>query len=275
LEGLSNFILVAVTFAYLGASVLYLCMWAMKRDFFGVTAGVVTWLALAAHTVAIVLRWVASYQMGIGHAPFSNLFESLVFFGWTLALIYLIIELRTKMRTIGVFAVPLAFFAMLYALTLDPAIKPLLPALKSNWLIAHVITCFLGYAAFGVSAALAVMYLVTGQPKSPSTPRAATLDDLIYQTVVVGFILLTAGIVTGSIWANSAWGTYWSWDPKETWSLITWLVYAAMLHSRYMRGWQGRRLALFSLLGFTCVLFTYFGVNLLLSGLHSYATGKS
>ena len=97
------------------------------------------------------------------------------------------------------------------------------------------------------------------------------LDELIYQTVVVGFILLTAGIVTGAIWANSAWGTYWSWDPKETWSLITWLVYAALLHSRFMRGWRGRRVATFSLIGFACVLFTYFGVNLLLAGLHSYA----
>jgi cytochrome c-type biogenesis protein CcsB len=275
LEALSNLLLVAVTFAYLAASVLYLCLWAIKRPAFGRAASVLTWAALAAHTAAIVLRWLASYELGMGHAPFSNLFESLVFFGWTLALIYLVIEWRTGLQTIGVFAMPLAFFAMLYALSLDPAIKPLVPALKSNWLIAHVITCFLGYAAFGVSAALSVMYLVTGQERVPASDRAVTLDDLIYQTVVVGFILLTAGIVTGSIWANSAWGTYWSWDPKETWSLITWLVYAAMLHSRFMRGWQGRRLAWFSLVGFACVLFTYFGVNFLLSGLHSYATGKA
>jgi cytochrome c-type biogenesis protein CcsB len=274
MEALSNQILVAVTFAFLGASVLYLCHWAFKSKVFGWAASGVTWACLAALTLAIILRWVASHQMGIGHAPFSNLFESLVFFSWTIAVIYLIIESTTWMRVIGAFAVPLAFLSMLYALTLDPGIKPLLPALKSNWLIAHVITCFLGYAGFAVSAALGAMYLATGLSKDPASPRALVLDNLIYQTVVVGFILLTAGIVTGSIWANSAWGTYWSWDPKETWSLITWLVYASLLHSRFMRGWQGKRMAVFSLVGFACVLFTYFGVNLLLSGLHSYATGK-
>ena len=273
MEALSNVILTAVTFAYLLASVLYLCHWVMKRQLFGRAGGLLVWLALAAHTTAIILRWVASHQMGIGHAPFSNLFESLVFFGWTLALLYMILELRTGLKTVGALAVPLAFFSMLYALRLDPGIKPLLPALKSNWLIAHVITCFLGYAGFGVSCAASAVYLLSGQTKDADSHRALVLDDIIYQTVVVGFILLTAGIVTGAIWANSAWGTYWSWDPKETWSLITWLVYAALLHSRFMRGWQGKRIAVFSLVGFGCVLFTYFGVNLLLSGLHSYATG--
>ncbi len=271
MEALSNQMLTAVTFAYLLASVLYLVTWVMKLRPASLAATGLTWLALLVQTAAIIMRWVASHQMGIGHAPFSNLFESLVFFAWTLALIYLLIEWRTGLKILGAFAVPLAFFGMLYALRLDPTIKPLLPALKSNWLIAHVITCFLGYASFGVSAAVSLLYLVSKQNTDPNGPRALLLDDLIYQTVVVGFILLTAGIVTGSIWANSAWGTYWSWDPKETWSLITWLVYASLLHSRFIRGWQGKRLAVFSLVGFCCVLFTYFGVNLLLSGLHSYA----
>ena len=273
MEALSNTLALAVTFAYLGVSVLYLAGWVIKRaSILGRAAFLGLCVALVVHTASIVLRWLASYQLEIGHAPFSNLFESLIFFGWTLALIYLIIEIKTKDKRIGAFALPLAFFALLYALKLDPGIKPLLPALKSNWLIAHVITCFLGYAGFGVSAALSVMYLATGKRQDPQGHKSLLLDDLIYQTVVVGFILLTAGIVTGSIWANSAWGTYWSWDPKETWSLITWLVYAALLHSRYLRGWQGQRIALFSLLGFICVLFTYFGVNLLQSGLHSYGS---
>ncbi|MCB2185916.1 MAG: cytochrome c biogenesis protein CcsA [Deltaproteobacteria bacterium] len=271
MEAVSNAILVWVTFAYLAASVLYLCQVILKRDFFGKTASLVTWLALAAHTTSFIMRWIAMNQLGYGHAPFSNLFESLVFFGWTLALLYLILELRTGLRTIGAFALPLVFFVMLYAIKQDGAIKPLMPALQSNWLIAHVITCFLGYAGFGISAALSLMYLVAGHEKK-DTARSRLLDDLIYKMVVLGFILLTAGIVTGSIWANSAWGTYWSWDPKETWSLITWLVYAALLHSRYMRGWQGNRIAWFSLLGFGCVLFTYFGVTYLLTGMHSYAT---
>ena len=103
-------------------------------------------------------------------------------------------------------------------------------------------------------------------------PNTAIIDELSYQMVVIGFLMLTLGIITGSVWANSAWGSYWSWDPKETWSLITWLVYAALLHSRLMRGWKGKKLAILSIIGFISVLFTYFGVNYILAGLHSYAT---
>lgn len=269
---LSNQLTTYVTFAYLAATVLYLIYAITKAKGAALAASWLTWLVLAVHTATIIMRWVGSYEMGVGHAPFSNLFESLVFFGWTLALLYLIMEFKTKMYIVGAYALALVFVTMLYALVQDPTIKPLLPALKSNWLIAHVITCFLGYAGFGLSAVLGLLYVFTGQGRDPSSKRAVTLDNLIYQTVALGFIMLTAGIITGSVWANSAWGTYWSWDPKETWSLITWLVYAAMLHSRYMRGWQGTKLAVFAIAGFACVLFTYFGVNLLLSGLHSYAS---
>jgi cytochrome c-type biogenesis protein CcsB len=239
-------------------------------------------MILGLHTGAIIVRWVESYQLGIGHAPLSNLYESLIFFAWTIALIYVWIERRTGSKTIGVFAMPFAFLAMAYASfspNMNDRIQPLLPALQSNWLIAHVITCFLGYAAFTVSCSLSIMFLL----KKPKTklkkeeqglpayfPEIAVLDDLIYQTIIIGFLLLTLGIATGSIWAHSAWGTYWSWDPKETWSLITWLVYAALLHARMMKGWHGTRIAWLSIIGFACVLFTYFGVNFILSGLHSY-----
>ena len=264
-----------VMFAYMAASVLYLCYWVFKKDAIGTAASWLSWAVFGAHTAMIILRWIGSYELGHGHAPFSNLFESLVFFSWTIALVYLLLEWKTRIKAIGAFALPLAFFALAYCAleNLDPQIKPLLPALKSNWLIAHVITCFLGYAGFGVSCALSIMYLFTKQGAIPESPKAMLLDELIYQTVVIGFILLTAGIVTGAIWADSAWGRYWGWDPKETWSLITWFVYAAFLHSRYMRGWQGKRLAVFSIIGFACVIFTFLGVNLLLAGLHSYGSG--
>lgn len=274
----SSLLLSWVTFVYGLAACMYTAAWIFKKPGGARLGWWLTVIAVLGNAGGFVLRWVESYRLGIGHAPLSNMYESLVFFALTVGVIYLFVENRYQRPIVGVVATPMAFLAMAYA-SLSPNIndhiQPLVPALKSNWLIAHVITCFLGYAGFGVSAALSLMYLVTRQSKDPDTPRSFTLDNLIYQTVVVGFILLTAGIVTGSIWANSAWGTYWSWDPKETWSLITWLVYAAMLHSRFMRGWQGRRLAWFSLVGFACVLFTYFGVNMLLSGLHSYATGKS
>jgi cytochrome c-type biogenesis protein CcsB len=161
-------------------------------------------------------------------------------------------------------------------------IKPLIPALQSNWLIAHVITCFIGYAAFAVASGLGIMYLLKdfhesrGGAKSDRNSLLATLpelkviDDITHKTIVFGFLWLSAGIITGAIWANSAWGTYWSWDPKETWSLITWFIYAAALHARFTRGWGGRRIAWLAIIGFLSVVFTYYGVNYLLSGLHSY-----
>jgi cytochrome c-type biogenesis protein CcsB len=153
----------------------------------------------------------------------------------------------------------------------------LIPALKSNWLIAHVITCFLGYAAFAVAFGVSIMYLIKSKAKPASKkgvavhiPSSGLLDELTHQLVMFGFLFLTIGIITGAVWAKQAWTRYWSWDPKETWSLITWLIYAALLHFRMMRGWRGKRIAVISIVGFAAVLFTYFGVNFLLAGLHSY-----
>jgi cytochrome c-type biogenesis protein CcsB len=159
-------------------------------------------------------------------------------------------------------------------------IQPLLPALKSNWLIAHVVTCFIGYAAFAVSFGISILYITRESKRDISggahslLPDLRQLDEINYQMVLFGFLWLSLGIITGSVWADLAWGAYWSWDPKETWSLITWLIYAALLHARTMKGWRGNRVAWLSIIGFGCVLFTYFGVNFLLGGLHSYANTK-
>jgi len=270
----SSQLLGVVTFIYLFAALAYVAFHVFQRRFFGPAAAALTLAALVLHTGAILWRWLASYQLGYGHAPFSNLYESLIFFSWTVALLYLIVERRARTYAAGAFIVPLAFLGMVYAGLQPKEIQPLLPALKSNWLIAHVITCFLGYASFALSAGLAAMFLLLHlRPKAGRAgwlPQPAVLDRLIYQTIVFGFILLAAGIVTGSVWAQTAWGRYWSWDPKETWSLVTWLVYAVVLHARMVKGWSGTRVAVLSLVGFGCVLFTYFGVNLLLSGLHVY-----
>jgi cytochrome c-type biogenesis protein CcsB len=154
--------------------------------------------------------------------------------------------------------------------------QPLVPALQSNWLTYHVVTCFLAYAAFAVACGVSIMYLVKeGRDEGGSGgqglfPAAAVLDELNYRAIMIGFPFLTLGIVTGAAWAHYAWGTYWSWDPKETWSLIVWFIYAAFLHARLTRGWAGRRAAWLSVLGFVATLFCYLGVNLLLPGLHSY-----
>jgi cytochrome c-type biogenesis protein CcsB len=276
----SSLILSYTTFVFFGAFMAYLLGMVMNRAFFSRLGTYLSLLGFTAQTLAIILRWVESYELGIGHAPLSNLYESLVFFSWTLMLLYLILEWRTKNRTIGTFVTPLAFLAMAYASfspNISSQIQPLIPALKSNWLISHVITCFFGYAAFALSFGISIMYLLKRLDAEEKNnlflrliPSTAILDDLNYQMIVIGFLMLTLGIITGSVWAHSAWGTYWSWDPKETWSLITWLVYASVIHTRLVRGWKGKKIAILSIVGFACVLFTYFGVNYL-SGLHSYA----
>jgi cytochrome c-type biogenesis protein CcsB len=278
---LNSVILGYITFVYFGGFILYLLMMVMGKAFFGRLATIITGAGFAAHSFGIVLRWIESYGLGVGHAPFSNMYESLIFFAWTIILLYLLMEWRTKSRTVGVFVTPLAFLAMAYAAfnpRINSQIQPLIPALQSNWLIAHVITCFFGYASCAISFGLSFMFLLKrshvqdkGNVFLRLIPRQDILDDLNYQMVIIGFLMLTLGIITGSVWAHSAWGSYWTWDPKETWSLITWLVYACVLHSRMVRGWRGKRIAILSLIGFTCVLFTYFGVNYL-AGLHSYAT---
>lgn len=274
----SSLTLSITTFIYGFSAFLYLVGFVFRRQTPGVLGTWVALLGLIGNTAGIVMRWVESYRMGIGHAPLSNLYESLVFFAWTITLLYLFIERRYENRVIGAFTMPLAFMAMAYA-SLSPnisdRIQPLLPALKSNWLIAHVITCFIGYAAFAVAFGLSIMYLIRQrEPDQKGSlldrfPKPNVIDDLTHQMIMFGFLFLSVGIISGAVWANSAWGRYWGWDPKETWSLITWFIYATLLHAKLMRGWHGRRIAYLSVIGFAAVLFTYFGVNLL-PGLHSY-----
>ena len=241
------------------------------------TTGIVT-LGLVLHSIGLVLRWMETHQTGYGYVPLSNMYESLIFFSWTIVLIYLLIELKYKQKIIGAFVMPFAFLAI--ALTsiipsISPRITPLVPALQSNWLTIHVTTCFFGYAAFAVSFGISILYLIRerGEKRDRWTwlPAADVLDEINYKSIVIGFPMLTLGIVTGAAWANYAWGTYWSWDPKETWSLITWFVYAAFLHARLTRDWRGKKAAVLSIFGFVAVMITYFGVNYLISGLHSYA----
>ncbi len=276
----SSIILSIITFVYGLAAFFYIAHWVFRKD---VLAKLATWTAfigVIGNTVGIILRWVESYQLGIGHAQLSNLYESLIFFSWTIVVVYLIIERKHKSRIIGAFTIPLAFLAMAYA-SMSPnisnQIQPLLPALKSNWLIAHVIACFIGYASFAIAFGISWMYLFKQRDTGGESrllahfPKHNILDELNHQLVMFGFLFLTTGIITGAVWANSAWGRYWGWDPKETWSLITWFIYATLLHARLMRGWHGKRIAYLSIIGFAAVLFTYFGVNYL-PGLHSYGS---
>lgn len=281
----SSTLLGITTFTYLFSTIIYAIIFIFKLKQLGKVATIFTAIALLIQTIGLGLRWHESYQLGIGHAPLTNMYESVVFFAWTIIALYLVIEWKFQTKVIGAFAVPFAFLAMAYAsmsTDITKNISPLVPALQSNWLIAHVITCFIGYAAFAVAAGLGIMYLLknlrdTDKDANDTSllstlPALKVIDDITHKTMVFGFLWLTAGIITGAIWANSAWGTYWSWDPKETWSLITWFVYAITLHARYTRGWGGTRIAWLSIVGFISVIFTYYGVNFLLSGLHSYGS---
>jgi cytochrome c-type biogenesis protein CcsB len=239
-----------------------------------------TLLGWGVHTVSLVWRWIESHQMNIGHAPLANFYESLLFFSWAVICISYLSFWRQVHDYVGSFIAILACLLLAYASFGGHAsqIMPLMPALKSNWLIIHVITCFLAYAAFALACGAAVIYFfLARRPNPPATQKKSLvavqdMDDLIYRAIMIGFFLLTVGILTGAVWAESAWGRYWSWDPKETWSLITWLVYAGLLHARLARGWQGKRIAVLAVVGFMAVLFTYFGVSFLLPGLHAYLT---
>jgi cytochrome c-type biogenesis protein CcsB len=274
-------ILSGVTFVYLLSFFLYLVRMVRGKEFWGSAASGIARIGFLLHSAALLLRWKNSYDLGIGHAPLANFYESLSFFAWAVLLLYLIIEWRTRSRSLGVFVIPVAFLLLAFA-SISPGvndrIQPLIPALQSNWLTVHVLTCFLGYASFAMAFALGIMYLLKRRARDGGTeegtfsrliPAADAVEELLYQSVVLGFVLLSLGIMTGSVWAHYAWGSYWSWDPKETWSLITWIVYAVMLHARSVRGWRGRRMAWMALLGFASVLFTYLGVNYL-DSLHSY-----
>ncbi|ABB33118.1 cytochrome c-type biogenesis protein CcsB [Geobacter metallireducens RCH3] len=273
------------TFSYLISMLAFFTFLAVKGKSVGLVGSLAAYFGFIVHSAAILLRWKESYDIGMGHAPLSNLYESVVFFAWTIILIFGIIDLKYKYRVVGAFVVPFALLGMAWAqLGMDSGIQPLVPALQSNWLLYHVITCFLGYAAFAVACGISIMYLIkAGKDESAGSaqsggiiamfPSIKILDDLNYKAIIIGFPLLTLGIITGAAWANYAWGTYWSWDPKETWSLIVWFIYAAFLHARFTRGWVGKKAAILSIVGFAATIFCYLGVNLFLSGLHSYGGG--
>lgn len=289
-----------------------------------------TGMAIANITMAALLaaRWLEA-----GYFPLSNLYESLFFLAWGITTMHLIAENMSKSRLVGVATAPVAMgitaFAALSLSDDMQASAPLVPALKSNWLMMHVSVMMFSYATLMVGSVLAIAFLLvtrgqnielrgssvgTGayrltRSQSPETPAVATpistasdgsqlrgstavleapststsvslspqrlsladtLDNISYRIIGLGFPLLTIGIISGAVWANEAWGSYWSWDPKETWALITWLVFAAYLHARITKGWQGRRPALLAAMGFVVVWVCYLGVNLLGKGLHSY-----
>ncbi|NCD19757.1 MAG: c-type cytochrome biogenesis protein CcsB [Actinobacteria bacterium] len=222
------------------------------------------WLAVAFLTAALVLRTLAT-----GHAPFANQYEFAISFAWGITLAFAWFDWRYDLRAIALAVLPVVLALMLYATTQDAEPSPLIPALQNSVLLTlHVLTAALSYGAACVSFGAAVLYLLKPHVgwKLPSYDK---LDEIGYRGTVVTFPLLTVMIILGALWADTAWGRYWGWDPKETAALVTWLIYAAYLHARVVRDWRGKRAAWLLVLGFAAVMFSYFG-NHFFGGLHSY-----
>ncbi|MCH6556244.1 MAG: c-type cytochrome biogenesis protein CcsB [Chloroflexi bacterium] len=239
-------------------------------DSLGRLASLATWAAAAFLAISLFARWQA-----VGHAPWSNMWEFTVAFAGGVMLFYIVFERWYGQRTLGAFIQPVVLALMAVSVAFFPSdVEPLVPALQNQDLLAiHVATMILAYSALSISFGAGVMYLVQDGERNRFSrlPKAGLLDEIGYRSVMVGFPLLALGIALGAYWGNSAWGRYWGWDPKETSALVTWLIYAAYLHTRGLRGWTGKRAAVILVLGFIAVMFTYFVVNLWVSGLHSYA----
>ena len=227
------------------------------------------YVALACLTLAIASRAVA-----VERPPVGNLWEYTIALGWGMVLFTVIFERAFQERAVPTVMLPAAVGLMAVALAFFPSeIRPLVPALQSNRILGiHVTTMVLAYSALSISFGASLLYLLQiSARRTVRLPDPETLSEVAYWSVLVGFPLLTLGVALGAYWANNAWGRYWGWDPKETASFITWLVYAGYLHARGLRGWEGKRAAYLLLIGYGAVLFTYFAVNFLISGLHSYA----
>lgn len=232
------------------------------------------WAGAGAGFVSLLVRWREGYLIGpdVGHIPVSNLYEVFVLFCVLTALLHLFYERRE--RPVGAFVLPaidLAFaFVVWYSFSRGAhEIQPLIPALQSWWMKIHVPANFIGYGAFTFAAMLGVAWLCEPWLKGRIASREA-LEELMYRSIAIGFIFFTVATVLGALWAADAWGSYWSWDPKETWALIVWLNYAAWLHLRLVKGWRGAIPAWWAVVGFFITLFAFLGVNMFLSGLHSY-----
>jgi cytochrome c-type biogenesis protein CcsB len=226
------------------------------------------WLVFALLTGVIITRWV-----DVGHGPFSSMFEFAIAFSWGIIGLGLLYWMRYKVMLVSGTSSLIALALMIYASFLSKDASQLVPALQQSFLLStHVASAALAYGAFAIGFITSIMYLLQGKRKIAWMPSPERLDRISYNTVIVGFPLLTLVIILGSLWAEVAWGSYWSWDPQETAALVTWFFYAAYLHTRVVIGWQGKRSAVLLIVAFLAVVFTFFG-NYFFSGLHAFETG--
>jgi cytochrome c-type biogenesis protein CcsB len=229
-------------------------------------AAILTVNAFAFLSASLLLRAITT-----GHGPFSSMFEFSLAFAWGILALHLYFEARYHLHTLALLVLPIALGLLMYATTVPANVEPLVPALQNQLLLTiHVAVAIVAYGAFTLAFAAAVLYLVQRNDTVRWLPRRSVLDEVGYKSVIVGFPLLALVIILGAVWAEIAWGSYWTWDPKETASLATWLIYGGYLHARVVRDWRGQRSALLLIAGFGATLFTYYG-NLFFGGMHSYA----
>ena len=270
---------------YVMATVAYFTGLFAQSAFVEKVGSALTWSATTMGIVGLMVRWRESYLMGddIGYVPVSNLYEVFILFAVITALLYLFYERRFRTRALGGFVLLVisaaVAFLLWYAFDRNAAdIQPLVPALQSYWMKIHVPANFVGYGAFAMAAMIGVAYLLTSWARDNQSngvmakvmPDLLVMEDLMYKAIALGFAFFTVATVLGALWAAEAWGGYWSWDPKETWALIVWLNYAAWLHMRMIKGWHGRPMAWWAIIGLFVTLFAFLGVNMFLGGLHSY-----
>ena len=265
-----NTLFTIVMLLYFAAMILYFVFIAVKKNPIAKAAVILQTAGLVLHTAALICRGI-----GAGRLPLTNQYEFATAFAWGLCLVSLIFVYRFRFPVLGAFAAPIIFLVIGYAAMQSKDVHELMPALKSNWLGFHVSTAIIAYGSFGVSFVLSILFLLRDRAKEGSffdqhIPNREKLDLISYRSVSLGLLFLTFTILTGAIWAERAWGSYWSWDPKETWSLVTWIIYAVYLHLRIRRRWHGKAAAIFAVIGFVCMIFTYIGVNTFLPGVHSY-----
>ena len=221
----------------------------------------------ALHTAFTVWRGVVS-----GRLPLANQFEFASGFAWSAAIMGLVLFAKLRQEWTLTVSMPVAFLVLSYAAFQPMEIKELMPALRSTWFALHIGSATFSYASFAIAGCMGARYLIMlKKGHAESEMRMKQTDYMAYRLISLGFLLLTVVILSGAIWAEQAWSRWWSWDPKETWALITWILYAIYLHQRMRMKWQGKRMAWFAVIAVFCVLFTFAGVNKLLPGLHSYA----
>ncbi len=250
---------------YFACIVLHTLALVFQNQKLSKAAWIVLYLAFVMNTAFIIARGIAA-----GRIPLANQFEFATAFAWGIGLMAIILRRNFDEPWLGAAGSAAAFLVLSFAALQPRKISELMPALRSAWFSFHIGSAVFSYSSFMLAACFAMRFLFISKNCDEEDPKLLRLDYLSYRMTAFGFLLLTVTILTGCIWAEQAWSAFWTWDPKETWALITWLIYAAYLHLRLQKKWRGKRMAVYSLVGIVCVLFTFIGVNLLFTGLHSY-----